>query len=70
LLDAVLQIIYPEMWVVNSNAIQQLIQHLKSPLSTWPIVYTELDIIVNRVTPSHCDGGGAFSFYDHLLSLG
>ncbi|KAI9568365.1 hypothetical protein HD554DRAFT_1990238, partial [Boletus coccyginus] len=35
----------------------------------WPSVYGRLDIIVNQMTLSHCNGGGTFSFYDHFLSL-
>ena len=70
LLDAVLRIIHPEMWITNSDATEQLIRRLPSPLCAWPTVYGGMDVIANRVTPSHCDGGSAFSFYDHLLSLG
>ncbi|KAF8141808.1 hypothetical protein EV363DRAFT_1100765, partial [Boletus edulis] len=29
-----------------------------------------LGVIANRETPKHCDPGGAYSFYDHLVSLG
>ncbi|KIL55906.1 hypothetical protein M378DRAFT_17522 [Amanita muscaria Koide BX008] len=29
-----------------------------------------MDLIINRTIPVHCDGGGAHSFYDFLLSLG
>ena len=58
------------MWITSTDATQQLIHHLQSHLPIWPTVYGGMDIIVNRVIPSHCDGGGTFFLYDHLLSLG
>ncbi|KAN0078145.1 hypothetical protein V8E55_010202, partial [Tylopilus felleus] len=70
LLDAVLQVIHPEMWITNMDTTKQLIRRLQDPLPTWPTTYGGMDVIVNRVTPSHCNGGGAISFYDHLLCLG
>lgn len=47
-----------------------LLERLKDPSLKWPTVYPGMDIIANRVTPKHYDKGGAFSFYDHLVSLG
>ncbi|KAN0088254.1 hypothetical protein V8E55_005311 [Tylopilus felleus] len=64
------KVIHLEMWITNMDATKQLICRLQDPLPTWPTTYGGMDVIVNRVTPSHCDGGGAISFYDHLLSLG
>ena len=46
---------------------KQLIRRLQDFL---PTTYGGMDVIVNRVTPSHCNGGDAISFYDHPLILG
>ena len=70
LLDAVLSIVHPKMWRANRDTTQQLLCQLDVDLPIWPIVYPVMDVIANRVTPRHCNGGGAFSFYDHLVSLG
>lgn len=70
LLNAVLQIVHPEMYEASSKAASLLLQELDSPLPTWPTVYSCVDIIANRLTPQHVDRGGALSFYDHLISLG
>jgi len=70
LLDAVLCVIHPRMWIASKEAMQKLTHGLKTPLPTWPTVYGGMDVIVNRETPSHCDMGGAYNFYDQLLSLG
>ena len=58
------------MYDANILATPQLLEELDRPVETWPSVYHAMDVIVNRVTPSHCDPGGANSFYDHLVSLG
>jgi hypothetical protein len=58
------------MWEANTKATPQLIEMLKTPLQSWPTVYSGMDIIVNRLTPRHYDAGGADSFYDHLVGLG
>ncbi|KAG6372680.1 hypothetical protein JVT61DRAFT_7440 [Boletus reticuloceps] len=58
------------MWTANGDATKQLIRRLQIPLPTWPTIYGGMDVIVNRVTPKHCDGGGAITFYNNLLSLG
>ena len=39
-------------------------------MDTWPSIDHAMDVIVNQVTPLHCDLGGANSFYNHLVSLG
>ncbi|KAG2355374.1 hypothetical protein BDR07DRAFT_1493293 [Suillus spraguei] len=39
-------------------------------VSRWPSVFSGLEVIVNRVTLSHRDGGGAPTLYDLLVSLG
>lgn len=70
LLDAVLQIVHPDMHVANINARAKLLGSLCIPRLTWPTCYSGMDIIVNRITPPHCDAGGAYSFYSNLLSLG
>jgi hypothetical protein len=70
LLNAVLQVVHSEMYDANSKAIPLLLQELDTPLPTWPTVFSGMDIIANRLTPQHCDKGGALSFYDHLISFG
>ena len=49
---------------------EQMLQQKDPPLVTWPTVYPGMDVIANRITPKHYDQGGAFSFYDHLVSFG
>jgi hypothetical protein len=58
------------MWSANKEATDLLLQQLKIPLPTWPTVYSAMDVIANRITPTHYDQGGADSFYDHLVSFG
>ena len=58
------------MWLSNSKATSLLLQQLNKPLLTWPTIYPGMDIIANRLTPEHCDRGGALSYYDHLISFG
>ena len=73
LLDAVLGVIYPQLYEAHSKAAASLLNKYKSedwPFLTWPFVYSGVDIIVNRSTKRHHDRGGADTFYDHLLSLG
>ncbi|KAG1864347.1 hypothetical protein F4604DRAFT_1535688, partial [Suillus subluteus] len=36
----------------------------------WPSIFSGLELIVNHVTLSHRDPGGAPSHYDMLVSLG
>ncbi|KAG2352438.1 hypothetical protein BDR07DRAFT_1253995, partial [Suillus spraguei] len=36
----------------------------------WPSIFSGLEVIVNRVTLSHRDPGGAPTLYDLLVSLG
>ena len=68
-MDAVLHIVHPKLWTANNAAVDQLVSQL-SPSFPWPTSFTEMDLIVNQVTPPHWDSGGAVMFYDHLLSLG
>jgi len=58
------------MWLANSRATPLLVEQLKTPLQTWPTIYPGMDIIANRLTPEHCDKGGALTYYDHLISFG
>lgn len=58
------------MWLANSQATSLLLQRLNNPSVIWPSVYPGMDVIANRITPEHCDLGGALSFYDHLVSFG
>ncbi|KAG2358382.1 hypothetical protein BDR07DRAFT_1227776, partial [Suillus spraguei] len=36
----------------------------------WPSIFSELELISNRITLSHWNPGGAPSHYDMLVSLG
>ncbi|KAI9455740.1 hypothetical protein HD554DRAFT_2331554 [Boletus coccyginus] len=67
LLDAVILLVHPEMWKANRDTVQKLLSQLDIDLPVWPTVYPALDVIANRVTPRHCNQGGASSFYDHLF---
>jgi hypothetical protein len=58
------------MYEANSKVTSLLLQQLNNPLLTWPTIYSGMDVIANRLTPEHCDKGGALSFYDHLISFG
>lgn len=57
------------MSVASSKATSLLLQKLNTSV-TWPTVYSDMDIIANRKTPRHCDKGGAYTFYDHLICFG
>lgn len=70
LLNQVLQVVHPEMWTASQQSVELLRRQLRLTLPCWPSVYPAMDVITNRVTPPHCDQGGAVSFYDHLVSLG
>ncbi|KAG0698585.1 hypothetical protein DFH29DRAFT_772009, partial [Suillus ampliporus] len=39
-------------------------------VDSWPSIFSGLEIIANRVTFSHRDGGGSPSLLDLLVSLG
>jgi hypothetical protein len=58
------------MAVANSKATPLLLQEMDNPLPTWPTIFSDIDVIANRLTPRHTDKGGAFTFYDHLISFG
>jgi hypothetical protein len=58
------------MWLVNCKVTSSLLDEMETPLSTWPTVYSAMDVIANRATEPHCDQGGAASFYDHLIGFG
>jgi len=71
--DAVLKVVHQDMWEANhaaSSLLQQQMLHQENPSATWPTVYPGMDVIANRITPKHYDQGGAFTFYDHLVSFG
>jgi hypothetical protein len=58
------------MWLANHKATSLLLEQLKTPYPSWPTIYSAMDVIANRITPGHCDEGGADSYYDHLICLG
>lgn len=58
------------MWQANHQATSLMLQQIKRDLPTWPSIYPGMDIIANRITPKHCDQGGAVTYYDHLISFG
>jgi hypothetical protein len=48
LLNAVLQIVHPQMWLANSSAAPSLLKKLNNPQLTWPTVYPAMDLIANQ----------------------
>jgi hypothetical protein len=70
LLNAVLYIVHPEMYIANCNATQELLKELNNSSLIWPTIYHGMDVISNQETKEHLDLGGAISFYDHLVSFG
>lgn len=55
---------------VTSSRVQELKLQPEFTELTWPTVYPAMDVIANRITPRHCDVGGASAFYDHLVNFG
>lgn len=70
LLNAVLQVVHPELWSASCSAISSLLEDPPIPVPCWPTVYSGMDVIANRQTPAHIDKGGAVTFYDHLVNFG
>ena len=71
LANAILSIVHPDLHQVGFEANQAYEASTESDKPRdWPSVYSGIDIIVNRLTPPHCDAGGTASSYDLLISLG
>src|SRR5437879_1923962 len=71
LVNAILAIVHPKLYHAGLAA-NAALEERTSPnkLYHWTSAYSGIDVIANRITPPHRDGGGALSFYDLLLSLG
>lgn len=73
--NAVTALIAPQLYDAGTQAISCLsnCDDLKKHhhlISSWPSIYSGMQVIVNRVTPPHRDSGGAPTHYDLLLSCG
>ncbi|KAG2084905.1 hypothetical protein BD769DRAFT_1374620, partial [Suillus cothurnatus] len=74
--NAITAAVSPELFQAGSAAIsgarREAYSGSKKSLaaSQWPSVFSGLEIIVNRITLSHRDGGGSPTLYDLLISLG
>lgn len=76
--NAITAAVAPDLFAAGANTIskvnevQGLIKSARvcQALSQWPSVFSGLEIIANRTTPSHRDAGGAPSHFDLLVSLG
>ncbi|KAG1717283.1 hypothetical protein EDB19DRAFT_1651486, partial [Suillus lakei] len=74
--NAITAAVAPGLFEAGSAAILGALREVsskskKSPaVSQWPSIFSGLEIIANRVTPSHRDGGGAPPLHDLLVSLG
>ena len=70
LLNAVLQVVHPQLWSASCSAMSSLLDDPPIEVPCWPTVYSGMDVIANRSTPGHFDRGGAHIFYDHLVNFG
>lgn len=73
--NAITAVIAPDLFRAGCAALPKLLGQTRPtqksvPLSRWPSIFSGLELIVNRVTLSHRDPGGAPSHYDMLVSLG
>ena len=73
--NAITAIVAPKLFEAGSDGILQAYGKTRSPpkpvpVSQWPSIYSALEVIANRVTPSHQDSGGALFHYDLLISFG
>jgi hypothetical protein len=68
----------PDLFDAGLSAISEAVQEARipkkaaksPPISQWPSIFSGMEIIANRVTFSHRDGGGSPSLFDLLVSLG
>lgn len=74
LLDLILSLTNPQLYQCGLEAITKLkaddSSQLHANIRSWPSVYSGIQVISNRITPSHRDKGSAPSTYDLLLSVG
>ena len=67
----------PDLFQAGSAAMSKVLQEVSSSksqkstaASTWPSIFSGLEVIANRVTLSHRDPGGSPTLHDLLVSLG
>lgn len=75
LMNAALAACGRELHDIGRKAVQLLQQGMSlhkwhEHVSLWPSAFSGIQVIVNRVTPSHRDSGAAASMYDLLVSAG
>lgn len=63
------------LYQIGAEAVQKLqkgqgLHTWHENVNLWPSVFSGIQVIVNRVTPSHRDSGAAASMYDLLVSAG
>ncbi|KAG2335981.1 hypothetical protein BDR05DRAFT_897390, partial [Suillus weaverae] len=74
--NAITAAVAPDLFQAGSAAISDALGQVSSnpnksaAASQWPSIFSGLEVIVNRVTLSHRDPGGAPTLYDLLVSLG
>lgn len=75
--NAITNAVAPELFKAGAAAISGALNKVRSnsktsssTVSQWPSIFSGLELIANRVTLSHRDGGGAPTLYDLLVSLG
>ena len=73
--NGITSIICPDLYDAGMNAVQALksgvgLASHHDVLDEWESVWSGISIILNRRTPMHRDWGGAFQFYDLLISGG
>lgn len=73
--NAITAVVAPELFQTGYHAISEVLTQTQLPkkpvpVHRWPSIFSGLEVIVNRVTWSHRDPGGALSHYDLLVSLG
>jgi hypothetical protein len=74
-LNTVLMLTHPAQYIQCAAARRWTMVHKelveREPrISKWPLVFTGCSVMINRVTPKHCDSSGNIAGYDQLVSLG
>ncbi|KAG2345456.1 hypothetical protein BDR05DRAFT_880087, partial [Suillus weaverae] len=73
--NAITAVVAPELFQTSCHAILEVLKQTQLPKKLVPVhwwlsIFSGLEVIVNRVTWSHQDPGGALSHYNLLVSLG
>lgn len=76
LCNIMVALIHPDLYRASLESISKikidksLVARYHENIQLWPSVFSAIQAIVNRRTPSHRDEGGFPTSYDLLLSLG